>query len=100
MNIDDPRHPWSRLTAAARRMPGEGDLAAPYGFSTRMAALASVIEQGRASLYDRFALRAVGLSCLLAVLSVAANFSSLNAEPGIPDLEFEEYDPVAVLMEG
>jgi hypothetical protein len=100
MNIDDPRHPWSRLTASARRLSGEGDLAAPYGFSTRTAALGCAIERRRTSLYDRFALGAVGLSCLLAALSVAANFSSLNAEPGIPELVFDEYDAVAVLMDG
>ena len=98
MNIDDPRHPWSRLTAAARRVSDESDAAAPYGFSTRLAALALANGRRASSLYERFALRAVGVAGLLAVLSVAANFRLLTeqamAEPA------EEYDPVAVLLDG
>jgi hypothetical protein len=79
MNLDDPRHPWTRLTAAARRAPDDRDTAAPYGFATRVAALALAQEQRIASLFERFALRAVGLSCLLALASVALNYSELHA---------------------
>ena len=32
MSPQDPRHPWSRLAAAARRAPDDRDTAAPPGF--------------------------------------------------------------------
>lgn len=66
---------WSRLVAAARRAPKDSrDESAPYGFSTRvtaqvMSAKAPLME---ASLLSRYGLRALGISCLLAVAGVAA----------------------------
>ena len=82
MNSNDPKHPWSRLAAAARRSPDDRDTAAPYGFATRVAALAFAQERKVASLFERFALRAVGVSCLLALLSVAVNYSALTSVAG------------------
>jgi hypothetical protein len=96
MNPNDPRHPWSRLVAAARQAPREGDASAPYGFSTRVAAL-GLGTQGKVSLYERFAWRALGLAALMAVGSIATNFSAIGAEPAT-ELVMEDYDPVAVLM--
>ena len=61
MNPTDPQHPWSRLVAAARRASDDRDTAAPYGFATRVAALAFTQERKMASLVERFALRAVGV---------------------------------------
>jgi hypothetical protein len=100
MNINDPRHPWSRLTAAARRVPQQENAAAPYGFSTRIAALAGVTEQKRISMYERFAFRAVAAAGLLAAFSVVANFRTMKVEPETVEIILEEYDPVAVLMDG
>ena len=80
-NINDPRHPWSRLTAAARdaREASEGrDVSAPYGFATRIAALAFAQERRVASLFERFAFRAVGVSALLALFSVVLNYQDLS----------------------
>jgi hypothetical protein len=82
MNPNDPKHPWSRLAAAARRAPDDRDTAAPFGFATRVAVLAFAPESKRASLFERFALRAVGVSCLLALLSVAVNYSALTGAAG------------------
>ncbi len=82
MNSNDPKHPWSRLAAAARRAPDDRDTAAPFGFATRVAALAFAQERKVASLFERFALRAVGVSCLLALLSVAVNYSALTGTAG------------------
>lgn len=79
MNPTDPQHPWSRLVAAARRAPDERDPAAPYGFATRMAALAFTQERRMASLVERFALRAVGVASLLAILSLVVNYSALTS---------------------
>lgn len=79
MNPHDPRHPWSRLTAAARQLPDERDTSAPYGFSTRVAALA--FQSGRirvASLLERFSLGAIAVAGLLALLSVAVNYPALQ----------------------
>lgn len=98
MNTNDPRHPWARLTAAARRAPDERDPAAPYGFATRVAALAFAQERTVASLFDRFALRALGVACLLALLSVALNFSELTKSNAAED-ELPADDPVALLLD-
>ncbi len=66
---------WSRLVAAARRAPkDERDEAAPYGFATRVAAqaLGAKTPWVEASVLSRYGLRALGLSCLLAVAGIAA----------------------------
>jgi hypothetical protein len=99
MNTNDPRHPWSRLTAAARRAPSETDAIAPFGFSTRVAARAFSGGGQGASLYERFALRAVGVAGVMAVASVLANFSAFTVEANATELVMEDYDPVAVLMD-
>jgi hypothetical protein len=99
MNIDDPRHPWSRLTAAARRAPEAGDAAAPYGFATRVAALAGRRAARGTSLYERFALRAVGVAGLLAIASLFANFPLFTREANASEVVMDDYDPVAVLMD-
>lgn len=77
MNLNDPRHPWARLAAAARRVEDGRDTSAPYGFATRVTALAWAQERKVASLLDVLALRALGVAALLAVLSVAVNYSDL-----------------------
>lgn len=67
---------WLRLAAAARRAPADArDTAAPYGFSTRVAALAmaGVAERPLTALFERLSLRAVCVAGLLAAASVAAN---------------------------
>ena len=73
-----PRDPWTRLTAAASTWRDERDASAPYAFATRVAALAMNQEQKMASLFDLFALRALGVACLLAIVSVAFNYSEIS----------------------
>jgi len=75
MNPSDQK--WPRLTAAARSAQDTRDTAAPYGFATRVAALALAQERA-ASLLERFSLRALGLAGLFALVCVAANFSTLT----------------------
>ena len=77
MNLQHPRDPWARLTASARQVTDERDTAAPYGFSTRIAALAFASGRPVASVFDRFALRALGIATLLAMGSVALNYNAL-----------------------
>ena len=77
-NFNDPRNPWTRLTAAARDVREERDSSAPYGFATRVVALAFAQERRVASLFERFAFKAVGVASLLALFSVALNYPTLS----------------------
>ena len=100
MNASEPRDPWSRLTASARRAPSDPrDVSAPFGFSTRVAALAFTVERPVVSLFERFSLRALGVASLLALLSVAANYSIFTNASSDDDLTIMGEDPVAVLLE-
>jgi hypothetical protein len=95
MNPSNPR--WSRLVAAARSAPDTRDIAAPYGFSTRVAALAMAQERISGSLLERFSLRALSVAGLLALVCVAANISTLTSlfreEAAVSD------DPVAEMVD-
>jgi hypothetical protein len=68
---------WQRLLAAARRAPGPGDESAPFGFSTRVAALAFEPAPPSASAFARLSLRAAAVAGLLAVAAVAANYPAI-----------------------
>ena len=93
----DPEHSWKRLTAAARCAPVETVTAAPYGFATRIAALALAADHSGRSLFERFAFRAVGVASLLAIASVCVNFSALTAEADEETSVIGD-DPVALLL--
>ena len=99
MNPEDPKHPWTRLTAAARRAPDDRDTAAPYGFATRIAALAMAQERIAVSLFERFSLRALGVACLLALVSVAANYSAITNVLGEEEAGVLTDDPVTELVD-
>ena len=79
MNQPKPRDPWSKLTAAARSVDDDRNASAPYGFSTRVAALAFALERRSVSLVDRFALRALGVASLVAAFSVVLNYREIIA---------------------
>jgi hypothetical protein len=67
-----------RLIETARRAPeSTGDLSAPYGFSTRVAALAMERPSPSASVFARMSLRAAGVACLLATATVALSYSAI-----------------------
>jgi hypothetical protein len=95
--LNDPRHPWTRLTAAARQVRDDRDTSAPYGFATRVAALAFGSERTMASLFERFAFRAVGVASLLALFSVVLNYPDLatTSSPAMP-AAVEEVELVAM----
>lgn len=99
MNLNETKHPWNRLTAAVRRIAHERDTAAPLGFAARVAALAIAQERKFASLFERFAFRALGAACALALVSVVANYSSLGSALAFADDDLVEDDPVAVLLD-
>lgn len=79
--MNSPHPAWSRLVAAARRasLVDHRDTAAPYGFATRVAALAfaQAAERPLVTLFDRLSFRALGFAGLLAVASVAMNLVPL-----------------------
>ena len=70
--------PWHRLTAAARQAPDERDLTLPYGFSTRVAAMAMTAPTPN-MLIQRLSLRALGVAGLLMVATIAANAGPILA---------------------
>lgn len=98
MKSTDPRQSWARLTAAARLARDERDEAAPYGFSTRVAALARSADRKPAFLMERFALRALGVACLLAIASAAVNFPALNNTASTEE-QIAAEDPLSVLLD-
>jgi hypothetical protein len=73
-----PNPAWERLVAAARNVPEEPDVQAPFGFATRVAALAMTAKRPGLSQIERYSLRAMILACGLAVVVVAANYSSVR----------------------
>ena len=95
MNPTDSQ--WPRLTAAARRATDARDTTAPYGFATRVAALAFLPERMAASLLERFSLRALALAGVLAVVSLASNYSTLVS--AFQDETASVDDPVAEMVD-
>jgi hypothetical protein len=94
-NLNAPRDPWSRLTTAARAVRDERDVTAPYGFATRVAALALLQERSVSSLFERFALRALGVASLLALGSLALNYNAItNPAPSAAAASFANIDDV------
>jgi hypothetical protein len=78
--MSTPDNRWQRLAAAARQIRDERDTAAPSGFATRVAAHAfAPVEQPFSALLVRFSWRALGFAALLALVSVAANYSAISA---------------------
>lgn len=101
--LNSPRHPWARLASAARTVRDDRATAAPFGFATRVAALALGQEPGMVSLFDVFAVRALWVAGLLAVFSVAMNYGELasrlgGAGPGADDSLLGANDAVAVVL--
>lgn len=101
-NSSDPRAAWTRLTAAARTVRDERDAAAPYGFATRVAALAFAQERRVASLFERFSLRAMGVAALLALGSVALNYQELAGPAAVAQAEeqpLHDDDAVTIVLD-
>ncbi len=89
---------WPRLAAAACRVPADGrDVTAPLGFATRVAALAMTAEPPFASLFERFSWRALGVAGLLALVSVAADYSVFAANTADDELPTDESAVTAIL---
>jgi hypothetical protein len=79
---------WQKLVAAARKAPAAPDEAAPFGFSTRVAALAFSQQDRPPSAFARLSLRAAAFACVLALGAVAANYTAIKGA-------FDDESPVA-----
>lgn len=92
---------WQQLVATARQAPDAKDESCPPGFATRVAARALGRETAGSSLLERFALRAVVFSGVLAVLGAVGNVSTMDpaAGPGEVDSYFTAEDPAAIILE-
>jgi hypothetical protein len=99
MSSNSPRDPWPRLAAAARQITDDRETTAPYGFATRVVALAMSSERRVASLFERFAFKAVGVACLLAIASVAINYSALTRPASNEEPMTAADDPMSVLLD-
>jgi hypothetical protein len=97
MKPDDKN--WQKLVAAARRAPQAGDESAPFGFSTRVAAMA--FEQRPAPAWDfaRMSLRAAAVAGLLAVVAVAANYSAIKGAFEDDSAVAANDDPIAEVVD-
>jgi hypothetical protein len=93
------RKSWQQLVAAARRAPPAGDESAPFGFSTRVAALAFERGEAPASQFARTALRAAAVAGLLAVVAVAANFSAIKGAFDDDSAVATSDDPIAEVVD-
>jgi hypothetical protein len=80
--MNDSEKAWQRLVAAARKAPRAGDESAPFGFSTRVAALAFEERRPGPSPFARLSLRAAWIACLLALAAVGANYSAIAGALG------------------
>ena len=91
---------WQRLVKVARQAPDDRGWTAPYGFATQVAARAFEKKRPAMSLIERFSLRALGVSCLLAVLGVAGNYSVIAqaTAPQEPESLFTVDDPAAIVL--
>lgn len=100
MNHNERNNPWARLTTAARTVQDDRETAMPYGFATRVAALAMTQERKVASLFERFAVRALCAAFLLALVSAVVNYPALNStSAGGADDDLTEDDPVSALLD-
>jgi hypothetical protein len=90
---------WKKLVAAARRAPAAADESAPFGFSTRVAAQAFSVQRDSSSSFARLSLRAAVVACLLAVVSVAVNYSAIAGAFEDESAVAANDDPVSVVVD-
>ncbi|HEY4302312.1 MAG TPA: hypothetical protein VGM73_15675 [Candidatus Didemnitutus sp.] len=79
MSTDDRN--WQKLATAARSLPLRMDVAAPFGFSTRMAGLAmSTPRSASWALFEKFAIRGLIAACACGAAAAAFGYSSWNSD--------------------
>lgn len=92
---------WQRLVSAARQAPATpaGEEAAPYGFSTRVTALAMAAAErpSLGSAINHFSWRALTLSVTLMIVSIAANYGTVAAV-AVEAEQDAAFDPVEEVL--
>ncbi len=90
-------HHWQKLTALAREAGNTRDAAAPYGFSTRVAAQAARAPAAAPwAVFERLALRGLLAAAALGVGAIALNFSTILNETGD---EYAAADSVSEILD-
>lgn len=91
---------WTRLAATARHAPPEGDVTAPSGFATRVVAHAFSARRSYDSMFERLAMRMMGVSCLVALFAVITYFSVVNPAESmsLTDTLFQLEDPASLIV--
>ncbi|HXQ80906.1 MAG TPA: hypothetical protein VN775_06325 [Opitutaceae bacterium] len=89
---------WRKLAAAARRAAPAGDESAPFGFSTRVAALALGAESPSPSIFARLSLRAAAVAGIVAAIAVAVNYSAIKGAFDNESAVAANDDPVAEVV--
>ena len=91
---------WQKLIQAARHVPDDREVTAPYGFATRITARAFEGQRPSSSLIERLSLRAFGFSCLLAVFGVIGNYSIIAqlSNAGSTESIFSFEDPASIVL--
>jgi len=98
MNSNNPS--WDKLIAAARRARDDRPETAPYGFATRVAALAMAGEaRASGTLFELWSWRALAVAGMFAAVSVAANYTSRTSNTFEDDLMSDD-STVAALFDG
>lgn len=92
-------HAWQKLVTAARSVPDERPIDAPYGFSTRVVAAAWSNDGGAAagSLFERWSWRALTIAGMFAAVTVVASYTSMT--PSLDDDLMSEETAVASLLD-
>lgn len=97
MNPDETS--FQRLLAAARRARPAGDESAPFGFATRVAALAFEAQRRPAPVFGLYSLRAAAVAGLLAAAAVAANFTAIKGAFDDESAVAAGDDPIAEVVD-
>ncbi|HZZ18011.1 MAG TPA: hypothetical protein VFE25_01515 [Opitutaceae bacterium] len=91
---------WQKLAAAARKAPPvKADESAPYGFSTRVAALAFEQQPAANNAFARYSLRAAAFACALALGAVAANYTAIKGAFSDDGAAPAADDPIAEVVD-
>jgi hypothetical protein len=97
MNSNDYNKAWLRLTEAALRAPMNRDELAPYGFATRMAAMAMTQPKPNlAFAIDHFSWRALAAALTIMVASIVSSYAIAT---NVSEDETIVQDPVSEYIE-
>jgi hypothetical protein len=95
MNLNNPG--WEKLVTVARGARDDRPVTPPYGFATRVAALAMADEvRPSGSLFERWSWRALAVAGTFAAVTVAASYSSLTSSSLEDDLMSDDYNVTAL----